>query len=280
MLIPSIQSRRRWLVTLLLCVIGLELYFNFSFKDGIDQRVKWIDKSFGRLSLPLEYLVAELQSGAVGSLQSVSELLQAKTENQKLRDQLRDQALDLHRLEELRLENERLKMILGFRESQPLKYLAAKIIGRDPSSFYRTLIIDRGVGDGLEEQMPVVSPQGLVGYVFQTSQWSSRVLLINDVNSTVDAVVQRSRTRAIVGGALDGSLILKFLPRRQDIEAGDRLVTSGLGGRYPSGFEIGKVLSIRRDPHHVLEEVVVEPAVDFDSIEEVLIVLKPSKSKG
>lgn len=277
MLIPSIQSRRPWLLVVFVIVIGLELYFNFSFKGGLQERTRLIDRFFGSITLPMEYLIAEIKTGAANSIRYSADLLNAKSENLKLKAQIQDQKMSLHFLEELRLENERLRSLLGFKEAQPLSYKPAKIIGKDPGIFFRTVIIDRGSQDGISEKMPVVSSRGLVGYVLQTSFWSSKVLLITDLNSSVDAVVQRSRTRAIVGGDIDGSLNLRFLPRRQDVKAGDVLVTSGLGGVFPSGFQIGKISRVKKNPNEVLDEVDVDPAVDFDSLEEVLIVTDLSK---
>ncbi len=222
--------------------------------------------------LPAEYMVSQLKTGAVNSARYSVDLWNAKSENLRLRAEIQKIDLSLHFLEEIRLENERLKDLLGFRETQPLVYKPAKIIGKDPGLFFQTIIIDRGSRDGIAEKMPVVSSSGLVGHVFQAGTLSSRVLLITDVNSSVDAVVQRSRTRAIVGGNIDGSLNLRFLPRRQDVKIDDVLVTSGLGGVYPSGFQIGRIGQIKRNPNEVLDNATIDPAVDFDSLEEVLIV--------
>jgi rod shape-determining protein MreC len=146
------------------------------------------------------------------------------------------------------------------------------VIGVDPGAISRTVILNRGQDQGVEEGMAVISIQGVVGKIFQVDGGRSRVLLINDINSRVDAVVQRSRARAIAAGTLSGELMLKFLARRQNLEVGDVLISSGMDGVFPSGVVVGSVESLDKNPNLVLEEARLRPAVDFDSIEEVFIV--------
>lgn len=273
MLIPSIHERKPWLSFILVFVVGLNLYFNFSFPGNISDRAGWLDQTFGQLVLPLQYSVSSLRRSLTDSASYLKRLTVAERQNRELRSELSRQRLETQRLKELELENDRLRELLRFKEKQPLNYLAGEVIGKDPSGFFYSFLIDRGSEDSVEVNMPVVSTQGVVGRIFEVSPWASRVLLVSDPNSRVDAVVQRSRTRAIVAGVEGERLGLKFLPRRQDITVGDVLVTSGLDGIFPSGFQIGKIVEIERDPHQVLEQAEVIPSVDFDSVEEVFIIL-------
>jgi len=272
MLVPSIQERKTWLGFLVVLIVGLNLYFNFSYKGSIDERSRWLDQIFAQLTFPIQYGVATVKDGLGSSFFFVTELWDVRQVNQELQDRLSAQSLDIQQLGELQAENERLRELLEFRERQPMEYLVAKVIAKDPSAFFKTLVVDRGRSSGVQKGMPVVSAEGVVGRIYEVGLTSARVLLINDLNSRMDAVVQRSRARTIVAGEASGDLILKYLPRRQDIAEDDLLVTSGLEGRFPAGFRIGWISEIRRDPNLVLEEARVRSAVNFDSVEEVFIV--------
>jgi rod shape-determining protein MreC len=190
---------------------------------------------------------------------------------------LEDAVFTLKDFEELKGENTRLNELLKFRQEQKYNFFPSRVIGRDVSLFFRTLEIDRGFEDGIEPGMSVVSPAGIVGRILRTSPRSSSVLLISDINSKIEAVVQRSRTRVIVGGSVDGNLTLRFLPRRFDVRQGDVIVSTDVGGKFPAGFHIGVIVGIGEDPNLVLQQAELEPAVTFDSLEEVYIVKAASK---
>ncbi|TVQ78600.1 MAG: rod shape-determining protein MreC [Bradymonadales bacterium] len=272
MLIPSIQERKTWLVFLISLLVGLNLYFNFSYTGGLEGRAKWIDQAFLQVFSPIQYGVAQTKIGLRSSLFVVKEMWSAREENQELRFRLSELSLRLQQQGEIEAENTRLRELLEFRERQPMEYLVARVIAKDPSAFFKTVMIDRGRESGVEEGMPVVSAEGVVGRIQAVGPLSSRVLLINDVNSRVDAVIQRSRARTIVAGGLGGTLNLRFLPRRQDIRVDDLVVTSGLGESFPAGFRIGWVSEVKRDPNVVLEEAKIRAAVNFDSVEEVFVI--------
>jgi len=280
MLAPAIHQKKSWLVFLLFLAIGLNLYFNFSMKEAPEVRSQWIDQFFARVAAPFQWVSYLARTGVVGSVQSVGELIAARKENVLLRDRVSRAELELQKAQEVRLENQRLRALLEFEVPEGPDYLAAKVMASDPSAYFQTLVLNRGSRQGVEVGMAVVSTEGVVGRIYETSYLTSKVLLISDVNSRVDAVVQRSRTRAIVAGGLGGGLRLRFLPRRQDLEVGDVLVTSGFGGEFPPGFRIGTIRGIKRDPNLVLEDAELEAAVDFGSIEELFIVRSPPEQKG
>lgn len=281
MLIPSIHERKSWLGFILFFVVGLNLYFNFTYRGGLEERADWIDGVFGRLLMPIQFIVSVGQESAGQSVRSFAEMWGAIEKNQELQAQLRLQQTKLQQLENLKLENERLRQLLGFQENLPVQYLAAEVIGKDPSPFFQSVMLDRGSEDGVEVGMPVLSQQGVVGRIESVTDFSSRVLLITDINSRLDAVVERSRARVIVTGRSDSSFLgLRFLPRRQDLIEGDRIISSGLEGGVPAGFIIGSVSSLDASPHRVLQDAKIEPAVEFDKLEEVFILREQQNSKG
>jgi len=240
----------------------------------------WIDQFFAKVLRPFQFAILKSEQFTKNSAGSLTELFQANSENRRLKTQLQAQALELQLMEELRLENQRMRVLLGFKEAQKNSFLPVKVIATDPSALFRTIIIDRGESNGVRPSMPVINTNGVVGRVFEVGLWSSRVLMISDVNSRIDAIVQRSRARVIVAGTLGGGLGLRFLPRRQDIQEGDLLVSSGLGGLFPAGYPIGKITSRRKNPNDVLEDAEVEPLVDFNRLEELFIVTNFENQKG
>jgi rod shape-determining protein MreC len=188
-----------------------------------------------------------------------------------LRDRIDGLQGDLVRLTELELANERLRELLQFRSSLEGNILGARVIARDPTPWVRTFTIDRGERDGIRRGMAVLSPRGVVGQIAQASRTVSRVLLLTDHNSGIDAFVQRSRARGIVQGAHEAGCHMQYLRRDEDVVPGDRVLTSGLDGIFPKGVSIGEVVEVARRHRDLLQVAVVRPSVELERIEEVLV---------
>lgn len=191
-----------------------------------------------------------------------------RTENRRLQGELSD-------MQEVRLANERLRKLLDFRQQTGLNGVAARIVAIDASSWFRTVLIDKGYQHGLREGLPVVVAEGAVGRVVKCTPHQSRVLLITDASSTAAALVQRSRTRAICRGQGD-YLTLEFALRRDDVSIGDHIVTSGTGGIFPKGLILGRVSAVDRGSYGLFQNVTVIPEVDFTRLEEVLVLMDES----
>lgn len=245
----------------------------------MDERGQWIDRSISHLLSPIQSLVRFTTEWSSTSVGRVSELWNAQDENLLLKQKITEQSLLLQKFGELERENERLKGLLNFKLSKPLEMRAARVIARDVSLFFRTIDIDLGSQDGIERGMAVVSSEGAVGRILRTSSSVSTVLLVTDVNSRLDGVIQRSRSQVIVGGTTSGDLNLLMLARRSDVKTGDLVVTAGTGGLFPPGFKIGTMTQIEENPHFVLEEASLEPAVQFNSLEEVFVVTALDRGK-
>ena len=198
-------------------------------------------------------------------------LLNAEAENRRLRDRLRALEAEHHRDAEIEFENRRLSHLLDFKSHLPSQVVTARVIGRDASEIFQTLILDRGERDGVKPAMAVVCAEGVIGRIAQSSPHASRVLLLSDHNSGVDALVQRTRARGIVEGALSGSCSMKYIKRGDEVQAGDVVVTSGLDGIFPKGILIGRVSSVSRKDVGLYQVADVVPAVDFAKLEEVLV---------
>ena len=152
-------------------------------------------------------------------------------------------------------------------------YKAAAVIGRDPSPFLHYVIINAGSNDGVLRGMPVVTNQGLVGRIDAVIADAARVQLITDPGSKVNVRLQNAETEASLVGSVTGDLTLELIPQDFDIEQGDLVLTSGLGGGYPPDLIIGQVVNIRSRDFDLFQQATVQPVVDFNRLQIVLIII-------
>lgn len=199
-------------------------------------------------------------------------LVDTKRENRHLRERMAALESELIRLSELEQANRRLTELLQFRTAIRGVAYGARVIGRDPLPWFRTLTVDRGARDGVRRGMAVLSPQGVVGQIAEVSRTAARVLLLTDHNSGIDAMIQRSRARGIVQGAHEEGCYMNYLRQDEDVAVGDRVVTSGMDGIFPKGILIGEVAEVTRRHRGLLQAAVVRPSAPVERIEEVLIV--------
>jgi rod shape-determining protein MreC len=198
----------------------------------------------------------------------------AVEQNAELRQQL-GKAIELkNRYEELELENLRLKKFVNFTSQVPDTYVAAQIIARDPSPWFRTVMIDKGLSHGLRKGSPVLVPEGIVGQVIHVADNFSRVLLITDRNSAVDALIQNSRVRGIVKGNNEDNCSFVYTLRKDEVNEGETIISSGLDQVFPKGLKIGRILSVTKAHSQLFQDITIETSVDFDKIEEVLVIKK------
>ncbi|MFH1581791.1 MAG: rod shape-determining protein MreC [Pseudomonadota bacterium] len=202
-------------------------------------------------------------------------LIAVKQENDKLKKALNRAIEKNNRFNETEIFNLRLRELLNFRKNMASQALVAEVIGKDPSPWFKTIIIDRGKSDGIEKGLPVLVPEGIVGRVIDVSIHSSKVLLVVDQISAVDALVQRTRARGIIKGdsTTGDQCFFIYALRKHDIRAGDTIISSGLDTVFPKGLRIGKVSEVVKRNFGIFQEVIVTPYVDFEKLEEVLVVL-------
>lgn len=226
----------------------------------------------GLVVTPVQNLLVKIHRGAVGLWAAYVDWKTVRTENVVLRaenERLRVQALQAA---DTREENGRLRQMLALRDRLPLSTLAGEVIGREAGGWVRTLTINRGRGDGIGQQTPVIVPAGLVGRVVQVRARAAVVQLLNDPTSTVGAVVQRTRTAGLVEGDPAGTVRFKFMARDgAGVAPGDLVVTSGLGALFPKGLPVGRVIAIEDKGSALFHFAVLAPAVDFSRVEEVLL---------
>jgi rod shape-determining protein MreC len=221
---------------------------------------------------PLQAAVTWLQVKLEGLWDGYVNVVRVGRENQELRERVALLEQQTVRLGELAGENERLTRLLDLRARVAGVAYSARVIGRDPLPWFRTLTVDRGERDGIRRGMAVLAPHGVVGQIARVSYTAAQVLVLTDNNSGIDALVQRSRARGIVQGDLDAGCHMKYLRRTEDVAVGDHVITSGLDGIFPKGVMIGRVVEVALRNRGLLQVAVIEPSVALDRLEEVLIV--------
>jgi rod shape-determining protein MreC len=188
------------------------------------------------------------------------------------------------RVDELERENEELREIQGeyqilldlfnrARQTPEITRITATVIGQDTSPAIRSIIIDKGTADGVRVGMPVESARGLVGQVFRTTANSAQVILITDSASSIPARLGTSRATGILrGGGLGGSMVIDWVDLQYQIEVGEVVLSSGLGGKFPEDLVIGRVSEVERREAELFQRAVVQSAVDFDALEMVFVI--------
>lgn len=221
---------------------------------------------------PLQQGMGLIGRSIAGVWDGYVNLVGVKRDNVRLQEQVRRLQAELVATQEDRLANERLRRLLEFKEASGLPLLSARVVSRSATPWFRTVLVDRGSSDGVGRGMAVVAPGGIVGRVISASGGHAKVLLANDRNSAIDSLVQRSRARGIFVGAGGGMCDLKYVPRGEEVRAGDLVVSSGLGSVFPKGLPLGVVEEVASERPAVFQAVHVRPTVDFDSLEEVMVV--------
>lgn len=225
------------------------------------------------------YVVVPLQLGvrwtvtqATGLWHNYLYLVKVRQENVRLRGEIARLQGEVGRLLEADQANRRLRALLEFKERAVIALIAAEVIGRDPSNWFKAVLIDRGTEDGVRRGMAVVNADGAVGTVMQASRRAAKVLLLIDTNSSLGVMVQRTRAKAILVGTLEDRTQLKYLRRSDDVAVGDLVVSSGLTGTYPKGIAVGRVSQVEKKGYGIFQYAEVTPSVDFSRLEEVFVV--------
>jgi rod shape-determining protein MreC len=198
-----------------------------------------------------------------------------REENEKLRQQLADVEVELQEQRALAGRSRGFERLLELRGRTELQTTAAEVIASSVAPEFRTLTIDKGSQQGLLTDMAVIAPAGIVGRVVSPTARASKVQLLIDRNAAAGSLVERSRAQGVVTGRGDGLLRMEYVDEIAELAVGDTVVTSGIDGIFPKGFVIGRIERIDRSGGGY-KEILVKPAVDFTTLEEVLVVLTPT----
>lgn len=203
---------------------------------------------------------------------SVKELGNLQKENKDLLNKVKELTLEVNELKELKTENESLKKQLGFIESTNHKTLAAAVLAKDPSSFLKAIIINRGSKDGVKKNMAVVSDGFLVGRVQEVNTDNSKVILLTDSNFQVNGMIQESRALGIVKGQIGSGLAMETIPKDQDVKVNDTVITSNLEADIPEGLLIGKVIGVDTESGGLFQKASIVSFSNLDDIRNVVLI--------
>ena len=201
-------------------------------------------------------------------------LVAVREECDRLKGMLAEAQMEKSRYQESEFACQRLRKLLEVKSEVPHRMLPARVVGLDPSGWFKTVFINRGTADGVSNGMAVIASGGIVGRVIGASGRYAKVLLMIDRSSAIDALVQRTRSRGIVEGETSESCRLKYIVRKADIKIEDTVISSGLDGLFPKGLRVGAISEISRPSSGLFQEVRVRPFVDFTRLEEVLVILE------
>jgi len=226
---------------------------------------------------PVYLSVDFLRQGVSGIWAHYIALVGVTRENERLRREVTALQGKLHENRDAQLENRRLKELLRYSETLERRTIGARVVGHDISPWFQAVFIGTGSEAGVEPGMSVVTPQGAVGRVHQARAGLSEVLLVTDGRFAADVMVERSRVRAVAEGIGGNFCRLKYVSPVYDVAVGDRIVFSGFDGTMPKGVLLGTVVSVDRPKESLFQKVKVQCAVNFQDVEDVLVILsRPS----
>lgn len=206
----------------------------------------------------------------INTPQDVNEL---RTSNIELENEVSRLQAQIIELEQKLGEKEVLEALLNYEQDNPANaYMAASVISRDPSPFLHYIIVDRGSDDGVYSGMPVITQSGLVGRIDAVTSQAARVQLITDPKSIVNVKLETQKINAQTNGSITGEITLEMVPQDVNLASGDLVLTSGLGGAYPSNLPIGQVVSIRKLENDLFQSATIQPVVDFNGLQALLII--------
>lgn len=203
-------------------------------------------------------------------------LIGLKKDNDKLREEIKQHHAITANYREALATNVRLKKLLKLKETLPPPTITARIIGHDPSQWFKTFSIDHSRSDGVIKGMPVVTVEGVVGQILDGGNKRAKVLQAIDPNSAIEVLIQNTRTQGIIKGT-GTSYRLYYVPKNNEVKPGDLLVTSGLGGVFPKGLPVGTVSSVISNRRGMFLDIEAEPIVDFSRLENVIVVMKSNQ---
>ncbi len=264
------------IVALIVLVALLTLSYNAKQERGAG----FLRKTILEAAAPVQGALNSAVKSVSNAWQRYIRLVGLEKENRILQSRVNELQAELILYQESFLEAERLKNLLSLQKELNYTFVAARVIGREQAGLAKTILINKGSAHGLREGMPVIAHPGVVGRLIQVTWHASKVMLLIDESSNVDAIVQRTRTQGIIRGAGSGGCVLKYISKMHDVKNGDAIVTSGIGGIFPKGLLIGVVSNVARQEAGLFLKINIAPAIDFSRLEEVSVIVAAGDEKG
>jgi len=263
-----------WLVTLLVTNL-IVMAVDARDADGRQKVLRVWTQTFAS---PLQNASSKATGATSGFFQQIWHFRSTAAENEQLKQRLIEMETELHTARDAAVENERLRALLHLNEHSDIKNIPARVIARDPSVWFNTITINRGSSSGVEVNMPVVTPGGIVGRVITVSPWASQVMLVTDEKAGAGAVVGQLgsgalgsvRGRADLGVAL---IEMRYVSGLEKVEVGDYVMTTGQDGIYPPGLNVGRVVEVKNGTATQAHQIYIQPGAQLDRLEEVAVLL-------
>jgi len=235
-----------------------------------------VESVFQAVLRPVSLAFTEARLAIGGVTRTVRDLQTLRQRNSELEALVERLTVENLQLSEVAAENATLRAFFRFAQTNPSfdlrgGQIIARTIGAGPSPYAQVVLIDLGSRHGLRQGMPVLTDRGLVGRVTQVFATSAEVLLLTDPTSAVNVLTQAARAPGILRGRVGQLPLMDFIPVGAEIAVGEIVMTSGLGGRFPKGIIVGQVVEVLRNDNLAFQQAVVQPTVDFDRLELVLV---------
>ena len=275
MRIRDLFLSRRYSLFIFIALLLLFALVLMSLRAKQGKGPEFFDALLMEICSPLQKASTLVIKTVQGTFQKYIFLVNLERENRMLKQKIAELQEENHRAKEVTLAFDRLKQLLQFREKNSPSMIGAEVIGQDPSSWFKSVTIDKGERDGVKKGMAVISPAGVIGQILKTAPHYATVLLITDYNSAVDSIVQGTRAKAIVEGKGENRCQLKYLLRTEEVAVGDAVVTSGMAGNFPKGLMVGEIKKVDKKGYGVFQYAELAPSVDLTKLEEVFVIMEP-----
>ena len=261
----------------LLIIVTVILLLIMAFFTVGRTRVSLVENLIGAITTPVQKLVTSVSQGITGFFGNFKDKRELEAMNKELQEQVYLLENELRAVTGYKEENVRFREMLDMKnDMREFEVTAAQVIAKEPGNWYNTFTIDKGTASNLGINQAVITNRGLVGYISEIGTNWAKVTAITDANSSVGAIITRTGDITVVDGDLqlgqEGYCRMLYLGKNAGATVGDLVETSGLGEIYPKGILIGKITEVKADVHSLSQYAVIEPAVEFDRIDEVFVV--------
>lgn len=266
------KNKRSGLFGIIITIVILVLIVIFSNREA---NTSFFENIANKLVMPMQNGLTYLKNKVSGNSTFFTDINNLKNENQELKKENSRLEQSLRELENIKTENETLKEYLGLTEKYgEYKTVPAYIINKDISNYSKTIVINIGKNDGIEEKMTVIADEGLVGHVISVTDNTAKVRTIIDTSSSISCLMSTNKDSIVCKGTLDSNSELKamYIPTNANLVQGDSVETSGLGGIYPKGIHVGTIKKIVNTKNITDRYALVETAVDFSKLNTVLVI--------
>lgn len=271
----SYFMKNKYIVGLIIITIIIFVLMGLSTIDR--SKTPMVENVIGVVISPVQNVFSSVGNYIENLAQFVFDMKTLKQQNEELSKKVDQLEQDNRGIQELQDENQRLRELMELKQKQKqFDTIGADIIAKEPGNWFNAFTIDKGTANGLQKKCAVITSKGLVGYIYDIGSNWAKVIAIIDPDSSAGGTIVRTRDSAVVKGDVnlekDGLCKMTYLSKEADIISGDLIETSGLGGIYPKGLLIGKVGEIKPEEQGISQYAIIEPAVDFERLKEVLVI--------